>query len=229
MNIEIKNITFSSASVSWSPTHYVCPEKFYRIMYRPNWNSILSGFSRQTFHREEVIPLSRNSFTLQRLAPSTNYILCVTCHGIHPSRDQCTIFHTMAKDSLFMANKKLDLAMIIWLTSSVFLIIIAITLMYGCLKMWCKKCKRIPKDYSFSSSLGTDRGATQAWNGADAETALVDDNFEVPVLDRLAVLDRHSESKSDGIIQKTLGGTQDLLSYKKDSDRIAILSQSVYE
>ncbi|XP_030048497.1 fibronectin type III domain-containing protein 9 [Microcaecilia unicolor] len=202
MSIAIRNVTFSSALVAWSHNHYTCADNFYKVIYRPNWNNILSGVSRQNIHQEEVIPLSRNSLTLQRLTPSTNYILCVTCRGTHPSRDQCTIFHTMTRHAELPGSKRLDLAFMIWLISSALLLIIAMILLYGCLRMWCKKCKYIPQD-SPSEPIGTCEENTPAWHGVNAETALMDDTFQVSTV---IVLDRVSETKSDGLLQKTQGG-----------------------
>ncbi|XP_029444039.1 fibronectin type III domain-containing protein 9-like [Rhinatrema bivittatum] len=223
MNIAIRNVTFSSASVTWSHNHYMCPDKFYRVMYRPNWNNILSGFSKQNFHREEDIPLSHNSLTLQKLTPSTNYILCVTCHGTRPSRDQCTIFHTMTRDAVVPDRKRLDLALVIWLISSGLLIIVTMILLYGCLRMWCRKCKRTPKGSSSSEPTGISEGNTQAWHGGDAETAFTDDVFQVPTL---IVLDRFSETKPDGLLKKTLGEKRIHLPIRKAIDTCAFLPQN---
>ncbi|XP_007891030.2 fibronectin type III domain-containing protein 9 [Callorhinchus milii] len=226
MKIEVKNISFTSALVSWSPPQRSCLRNFYQIMYRPNWNRILSGISRQNFPREKLVPLSHTSITLKALTPSTQYIFCMACQGTHLSRDQCTTFHTMAKETVVVGGKKLDLAMIVWLTSSTLLIIIVIILLYGCFKMWVKRCKRNAKGYNLSHSTTANREASQAWHVGNAETALVEVQFEVPTL---ALLDRFAESKSDALIEKAFSGTKNLLSQKRDSDKRAILPQSGYE
>ncbi|KAK6493847.1 fibronectin type III domain-containing protein 9-like [Huso huso] len=219
MNLEIKNISFTSASVSWPPNPYTCPANLYRLIYRPTWNSILSGFSRQNFHREEKVPLGSSSLTLQRLKPSTNYILCVTCQGSQPSRDQCAIFHTLAKDPVVLTSRMLDLASVVWFTSSILLIITAIVLLHGCFKLWCRKCKR--KQYSSAETVSFQGRSGQAWPGGNVETALVNDHCDIP---SLSILEKQTEGKSEDLI-----GTKGVLAYNKDKDKMAILPQSIHE
>uniref|UniRef100_H3A9G1 Fibronectin type III domain containing 9 n=2 Tax=Latimeria chalumnae TaxID=7897 RepID=H3A9G1_LATCH len=196
MNIEIKNVSFTSASFTWAPNHYLCPGNFYRIMYHPNWNTILSGFSRQNFQQAQTVSLGRHFVTLQRLMPSTNYILCITCQGVHPSREQCTVFHTMGKDAMFLASQKFDLAMVVWLASSILLIIIAILLLYGCLKLCSKKCKRIPKGYRTSGTINESGAGSYAWYENKTETGFVDGSLELPTV---TVLDHLADNFPDGL------------------------------
>ncbi|XP_028657743.1 fibronectin type III domain-containing protein 9 [Erpetoichthys calabaricus] len=224
MNLEIKNISFTSASVSWSHDPYSCPENLYRLMYRPNWNSILSGFSRQNFHREEAVPLGRSSLKLQRLTPSTNYILCVTCQGSQPSRDQCSIFHTLAKDAMVLNSRTLDLATVVWLTSSILLMITAIVLLHGCFKLWCRKCKR--KRYSSAETVRIQGGGSQAWNIVNAETALGDDQSS---LQTLSMLEKKAEDKPAYLSDNGKSGINNLRTCYRTKERTVILPQSVHE
>ncbi|XP_067416031.1 fibronectin type III domain-containing protein 9-like [Emydura macquarii macquarii] len=138
MGVTVQNITGSTAMVIW-PTIASCADSFYSIMYHPNWNNMLSGYSRKNFQKEERVPASRSSFVIENLTPLTTYILCVTCQSANPSSDQCRIFHTLEIDPASASNKKKDLALGIWLTSSILLLIIAGILLYGCLHLWCRK------------------------------------------------------------------------------------------
>uniref|UniRef100_A0A674IG73 Fibronectin type-III domain-containing protein n=1 Tax=Terrapene triunguis TaxID=2587831 RepID=A0A674IG73_9SAUR len=138
MGVTIQNITGSTAMVIW-PTMAICADSFYSIMYHPNRNNMLSGYSRKNFQKEERVPASRSSFVIENLTPLTTYILCVTCQSANPSSDQCRIFHTLEEDPASASNKKKDLALGIWLTSSILLLIIAGILLYGCLHIWYRK------------------------------------------------------------------------------------------
>uniref|UniRef100_A0A8C8RV46 Fibronectin type-III domain-containing protein n=1 Tax=Pelusios castaneus TaxID=367368 RepID=A0A8C8RV46_9SAUR len=138
MGVTVQNITGSTALVIW-PTIASCADSFYSIMYHRNWNNTLSSYSRKNFQKEERVPASRSSFVIENLTPLTTYILCVTCQSANPSSDQCRIFHTSEKDPASASNKKKDLALGIWLTSSILLLIIAGILLYGCLQLWCRK------------------------------------------------------------------------------------------
>uniref|UniRef100_A0A8C3FPN7 Fibronectin type-III domain-containing protein n=1 Tax=Chrysemys picta bellii TaxID=8478 RepID=A0A8C3FPN7_CHRPI len=97
MGVTIQNITGSTAMVIW-PTMAICADSFYSIMYHPNRNNMLSGYSRKIFQKEERVPASRSSFVIENLTPLTTYILCVTCQSANPSSDQCRIFHTLEED-----------------------------------------------------------------------------------------------------------------------------------
>ncbi|XP_006017114.1 fibronectin type III domain-containing protein 9-like [Alligator sinensis] len=138
MGVTVQNITGSTARVIW-PKMASCADSFYSIMYHPNWNNVLSGYSRKSFQKEERVPASRSSFVIENLTPLTTYILCVTCQSANPSSDQCKIFHTLKQDAASASNKKKDLALGIWLTSSILLLIIAGIFLYGCLHIWCRK------------------------------------------------------------------------------------------
>ncbi|XP_061485302.1 fibronectin type III domain-containing protein 9 [Rhineura floridana] len=136
MGITVQNITGSTALVTW-PKMASCTDSFYSIMYNPNWDK-MSKYTRKHFQKERV-PASRSSFVIENLIPLTTYILCVTCQSANPSSDQCRIFNTLEQDPASTSNKKKDLAVGIWLTSTVLLLIIVGILVYGCLHIWWRK------------------------------------------------------------------------------------------
>ncbi|NWX53120.1 FNDC9 protein, partial [Steatornis caripensis] len=134
MGITVQNITENTAMVIW-PKMASCSDSFYSVMYHPNWNSMLSSYSRKSFQKEERVPTSRSSFVVENLTPLTTYIVCVTCQSANPSSDQCRIFNTLERDPSSTSNTKKELALGIWLTSSILLLIIAAILLYGCLHL----------------------------------------------------------------------------------------------
>ncbi|NXN09588.1 FNDC9 protein, partial [Indicator maculatus] len=138
MGITVQNITGNRAMVTW-PKMADCADTFYSIMYQPNWNSMLSSYSRKSFQKEERVPTSRSSFVVENLTPLTTYIVCVTCQSANPSSDQCRVFKTLEQDPASASNTKKELALGIWLTSSVLLLIIAAVLLYGCLHLLCRR------------------------------------------------------------------------------------------
>ncbi|NWR46728.1 FNDC9 protein, partial [Regulus satrapa] len=138
MGITIQNITGNTAMVIW-PKMASCVDSFYSIMYHPNWNSMLSSYSRKNFQKEERVPTTRSSFVVENLTPLTTYIMCVTCQSANPSSDQCRVFNTLERDPASASNTKKELALGIWLTSSVLLLIITAVLLYGCLHLLCRK------------------------------------------------------------------------------------------
>ncbi|NXY14140.1 FNDC9 protein, partial [Atrichornis clamosus] len=143
MGITIQNITGNTAMVIW-PKMASCVDSFYSIMYHPNWNSMLSSYSRKSFQKEERVPTTRSSFVVENLTPLTTYIMCVTCQSANPSSDQCRVFNTLEQDPASASNTKKELALGIWLTSSVLLLIIAAILLYGCLHLLCRRrCERL--------------------------------------------------------------------------------------
>ncbi|XP_065275470.1 fibronectin type III domain-containing protein 9-like [Emys orbicularis] len=158
MGVTVQNITGSTAMVIW-PTMAICADSFYSIMYHPNRNNMLSGYSRKNFQKEERVPASRSSFVIENLTPLTTYILCVTCQSANPSSDQCRIFHTLEEDPASASNKKKDLALGIWLTSSILLLIIAGILLYGCLHIWYRKRRERVEGQNMTSEQ--DKG--EAW------------------------------------------------------------------
>ncbi|XP_078535086.1 fibronectin type III domain-containing protein 9-like [Lissotriton helveticus] len=224
MNIIIKNITVTTALVAWSPKQLACPDNFYRVLYRTNWNGILSSFSRQNFHHEEMVPVEHRFLSLRKLSPATSYVLCVTCHGTHPSRDQCTVFQTLARSAASPASKKVDLSLVIWLISSALLIILALKLLYGCIRVWCRKWKSNTMDCE--SPKPDSKRKHKAWHATETETTLTEDIFEVPTV---TVLDKISESMPDILVQKTLERKHILLPHRADADTLAILPQNVSE
>uniref|UniRef100_A0A8D0KNL8 Fibronectin type III domain-containing protein n=1 Tax=Salvator merianae TaxID=96440 RepID=A0A8D0KNL8_SALMN len=138
MGIIVQNITGNTALVIW-PKMATCTDSFYSIMYNPNWDKMVSRYTRKHFQREERVPASRSSFVIENLIPLTTYILCVTCQSANPSSDQCSIFNTSQQDPASTSNKKKDLAVGIWLTSTAFLLIIAGIFVYGCLHICWRK------------------------------------------------------------------------------------------
>ncbi|NWQ70134.1 FNDC9 protein, partial [Neopipo cinnamomea] len=138
MGITIQNITGNTAMVIW-PKMASCVDSFYSIMYHPNWNNMLSSYSRKSFQKEERVPTTRSSFVVENLTPLTTYIMCVTCQSANPSSDQCRVFNTLERDPASASNTKKELALGIWLTSSVLLLIIAAILLYGCLHLLCRR------------------------------------------------------------------------------------------
>ncbi|NXP43529.1 FNDC9 protein, partial [Heliornis fulica] len=138
MGITVQNITGNTAMVIW-PKMASCADSFYSVMYRPNWNSVLSTYSRKSFQREERVPASRSSFVIENLTPLTSYIVCVTCQSANPSSDQCRVFNTLERDPASASNTKKELALGIWLASSILLLIIAAILLYGCLHLLCRR------------------------------------------------------------------------------------------
>ncbi|KFV68938.1 Fibronectin type III domain-containing protein 9, partial [Dryobates pubescens] len=138
MGITVQNITGNTAMVTW-PRMAGCADTFYSIMYHPNWNSMLSSYSRKSFQKEERVPTSRTSFVVENLTPLTTYIVCVTCQSANPSSDQCRVFNTLEQDPASASNTKKELALGIWLTSSILLLIIAAVLLYGCLHLLCRR------------------------------------------------------------------------------------------
>lgn len=138
MGVTIQNVTGNTALVTWSKMAS-CTGGFYSIMYNPNWDKTLSGYTRNHFQKEVRVPAGRSSFVIQNLIPLTTYILCVTCQLSSPSSNQCRTFSTPEKDSGSTSNRKKELAMGIWLTSTVLLLLIAGILVYGCMHIWWRK------------------------------------------------------------------------------------------
>ena len=106
--------------VIW-PRMASCADSFYSIMYHPNWNSVLSSYTRKSFQKEERVPASRSSFVVENLTPLTTYLLCVTCQSASPSSDQCQVFNTLEQDPASASTTKKELALGIWLASSLLL------------------------------------------------------------------------------------------------------------
>ncbi|KFP86102.1 Fibronectin type III domain-containing protein 9, partial [Apaloderma vittatum] len=161
MGITVQNITGNTAMVIW-PKMASCADSFYSIMYHPNWNSMLSSSSRKSFEKEERVPPSRSSFVVENLTPLTTYIVCVTCQSANPSRDQCRVFNTLERDPASASNTKKELALGIWLTSSVLLLIIAAILLYGCLHLLCRRRRERPRGQNGTSKQGRGKAWTKS-------------------------------------------------------------------
>ncbi|NXG15472.1 FNDC9 protein, partial [Grallaria varia] len=166
MGITIQNITGNTAVVIWQKMAS-CVDSFYSIMYHPNWNSMLSSFPRKSFQKEERVPTSRSSFVVENLTPLTRYIMCVTCQSANPSSDQCRVFNTLERDPASASNTKKELALGIWLTSSILFLIIAAILFYGCLHLLCRRRRERSQEQDRSSKQ--DYG--EAWTKSVAYTS----------------------------------------------------------
>lgn len=136
MGITVYNISSTSARVSWSSAPG-CLDTFYSVMYDPNWNSILMSFKRKSFMHEERIPVSHTSTHLANLLPQTAYFLCVTCQAANPVREQCQVFSTLGENSEGHDRTGWELAMGVWLTCCILLLVIAGILLWGCLRTIC--------------------------------------------------------------------------------------------
>lgn len=151
MGIVVYNISTTSARVSW-PSTPSCLDTFYSVMYDPNWNSLLMGYKRKSFMHEERIPVSQTSTHLANLLPQTAYFLCVTCQAANPVRDQCQVFSTLSDNSEGHDRAGWELAMGVWLTCCVLLLIIAGILLWGCLHTICS----IPSQAADDCHVATD-------------------------------------------------------------------------
>ncbi|XP_029938680.1 fibronectin type III domain-containing protein 9 [Salarias fasciatus] len=136
MGIAVYNISTTSAKVSW-PSSPSCLDTFYSVMYDPNWNSLFLGYKRKNFMHEERIPVSQTSTHLANLAPQTAYFLCVTCQAANPVRDQCQVFSTLSESGEGHDRAGWELAMGVWLTCCILLLVIAGILLWGCLHTIC--------------------------------------------------------------------------------------------
>ncbi|KAM4628906.1 fibronectin type III domain-containing protein 9 [Polymixia lowei] len=136
MGVTVYNISATSARVSW-PSSPGCLDTFYSVMYDPNWNSLLMGYKRKSFMHEERIPVSQTSAHLANLIPQATYFLCVTCQAANPARDQCQVFSTLSESSEGRDRGGWELAMGVWMTSTVLLLVIAGILLWGCLRTVC--------------------------------------------------------------------------------------------
>ncbi|NXK48926.1 FNDC9 protein, partial [Chauna torquata] len=169
MGITVQNITGNTAVVIW-PKMASCADSFYSVMYHPNWNSMPSSYSRKSFQKEERVPASRSSFVVENLTPLTTYILCVTCQSANPSSDQCRVFNTLERDPASTGTAKKELALGIWLASSLLLLIIAAVLLYGCLHLLCRKRRERPRGQTGNSEW--DQGKTWTKSMAHASEEL---------------------------------------------------------
>ncbi|XP_074148025.1 fibronectin type III domain-containing protein 9 [Sminthopsis crassicaudata] len=139
MNIEVNNVSYTKATISWS-TLEPCLENNYHVMYRPNWNSIFSGYLRHPFHHEEKVPRTLNSLVLRQLAPSTLYFLCITCKNSYPSSNHCTMFHTLDKGTRASPGSQLDAGISLWVVTALLLACFMAILAFFCLQFWCLRC-----------------------------------------------------------------------------------------
>ncbi|KAJ0065245.1 hypothetical protein NL108_006568 [Boleophthalmus pectinirostris] len=136
MGVVVYNISSTSAKVTWPRSPY-CLDTFYSVMYDPNWNSLLMGYKRKSFMHEERIPVSQTTTHLANLHPQTAYFLCVTCQAANPVREQCQVFNTLGESGDTSDRTGWELAMGVWLTCCILLLIIAGVLLWGCLHTLC--------------------------------------------------------------------------------------------
>ncbi|KAI9520543.1 hypothetical protein NQZ68_017244 [Dissostichus eleginoides] len=136
MGVVVFNISATSAHVSW-PVSPSCLDTFYSVMYDPNWNSLLMGYKRKSFLIEERIPVSQTTTYLHHLIPQTAYFLCVTCQAANPVQDQCQVFSTPSDSNDPHDRAGWELAMGVWLTCCVLLLVIAGVLLWGCVHTMC--------------------------------------------------------------------------------------------
>lgn len=136
MGVVIYNITSTSARVIWPPSPS-CRDTFYSVMYDANWNSLIMGYKRKSFTHEERIPVSQTNTYLANLLPQTAYFLCVTCQAANPAREQCQVFSTLSESSEGHDRAGWELAMGVWLTCCILLLVIAAVLLWGCLHTIC--------------------------------------------------------------------------------------------
>lgn len=116
--------------------------------------------------------------------------MCVTCQSANPSSDQCKIFHTLAQDPSTVNSKKKDLALGIWLTSSIILLIIACILLYGCLHIWWRKRQERARAQNVESN---DTDKRQAWVSSDKSAESYEKPSLLPVIE-----DKREDTSIDG-------------------------------
>ncbi|XP_062280955.1 fibronectin type III domain-containing protein 9 [Scomber scombrus] len=188
MGIAVYNISTTSARVSW-PSSPGCLDTFYSVMYDPNWNSLLMGYKRKTFMHEERIPVSQTSTHLANLLPQTAYFLCVTCQAANPVRDQCQVFSTLTESNEGHDRAGWELAMGVWLTCCILLLVIAGILLWGCLHNTCSIASQAAdschatnaarQDTSGSRQLYTPSGSSSGGGDSSAKHAAI---MQTPLL-----------------------------------------------
>ncbi|XP_078737232.1 fibronectin type III domain-containing protein 9 [Lampetra fluviatilis] len=172
MELHVNNVSATAASVGWSPS-WRCPQGWApRAVHRPDWERPLAGTSPRRLQREERVAPGRHRVALEGLTPLTGYIACVSCAPVPPlllappqqhqqqrssqqphlARQQpaphggeqgaCVAFHTTGPD---LGNRKKEMAIAIWVSSSVLLLLIAAFLLYGCLRIWCRRRRELGK------------------------------------------------------------------------------------
>uniref|UniRef100_A0A8C4UX02 Fibronectin type-III domain-containing protein n=1 Tax=Falco tinnunculus TaxID=100819 RepID=A0A8C4UX02_FALTI len=216
MNIEVHNITYTSATVSWAMNN-PCPENYYHVMYRPNWNSVFAGYLRQNFHREERVPHPLSSLVLHRLTPSTIYVLCITCKNSYPSSNHCTTFHTLDKTPLVFGGSKHESTTSMWMVSSLLLLCFIALLAYGCLQFWSARCHRAAR-LKHPDDSPDEAGEGSSSLEGPLNDGLREELLEVPmttVLMRSSSFMRESPYRSPHCF----------FSYKNSDDKRAILPQ----
>ena len=147
MAIRVYNVSARSARVRW-PADGGCRDTFYSVMYDPHWSSLLVGYKRKSFRHEERIPASRTGAHVADLLPNTAYFLCVTCQAANPVKDQCQVFSTLGGDSQGSGGGGgggaggWELAMGVWMATSLLLLLVSGVLLWGCLHNVCPRPPR---------------------------------------------------------------------------------------
>lgn len=140
MNIEVRNLSSSSAIISWKPNE-PCLEDHYHVMYRASWNNIFTGYLRNSFHYEEKVPRTVRRALLEHLAPSTFYFLCVSCKKLaYPQSHYCTMFYTPDKDPMVPRGYLLNPQASMWVLVAILLACFTAILTFICLQYWCSRC-----------------------------------------------------------------------------------------
>uniref|UniRef100_A0A7M4F3N7 Fibronectin type III domain containing 9 n=1 Tax=Crocodylus porosus TaxID=8502 RepID=A0A7M4F3N7_CROPO len=124
MNVEVHNISYASATVSWS-TNIPCPESY-----------------SHNLHREERVPHALSSLVLRRLNPSTVYITCVACKHAFPSSNHCMPVCTLNRQPLAFGGSGHTAVPSLRVGSSLLLLCFMDISAYGCLQCWSPRgCK----------------------------------------------------------------------------------------
>ena len=182
MNIKVGNVSYTGAIISWSSSE-PCLEDYYHIMYRPNWNSIFSGYLRYSFHHEEKVPRTISSVVLEHLTPSTLYFLCISCKKIlFPYRHYCTMFHTLDKTPLAAGSSLVDPQISLWVLMAILLACFTAVLAFICLQFWCIRCHE-PR-WSYRAGHMEEANGLVRWPeeapGLQPPPLLALSNFEAP-------------------------------------------------
>ncbi|XP_048189813.1 fibronectin type III domain-containing protein 9 [Perognathus longimembris pacificus] len=170
MRIAVGHVSPTGAVVSWAPSE-PCLEDHYRVVYRPNWNSLFSGYLRSGFHREERVPRALSSVALERLAPSTLYFLCVGCRrAALPDRRDCTVFHTLDESPPAARGALADPQLSLWVLLAILLACFAAVLAFICLQFWCIRCHE-PR-WSYRAGHAEEANGLVPWPGRGGEGEL---------------------------------------------------------
>jgi len=159
MAITVYNVSATTAWVRW-PALGGCRDTFYSVMYdhaRQGGGARLGGrglaagggwgYKRRSFGHEERVPAGLTAARLTRLLPGSAYLLCVTCQAADPAQDQCRGFSTLGDSPPGSGGGGgaggggggggWELAMAVWMASSLLLLLLSGVLLWGCLHNAC--------------------------------------------------------------------------------------------